>query len=169
MHKLIIFPINYLLMSIMSIEATVAQTVELRENEIKKIEKYFNDNTPWEKLKDTSQLYAFAFKVNVSKIAKNKIKVSSIESNDSIAYKLYPGYLFLKSINYSPFMDDRASCSFIFPVILDVWNEKWPEKRAPRYDEVVAAAFYLTDQPLDMEQRVYFKPHMLRLDLGTRY
>ncbi len=152
------------------LQYAIAQELDLKKIEIKKIEKYFNDNTPWDRVKDTSQIYAFAFKVNVSKISKNKFKVTSIESNDSIAYQLYPGYQFLKNINYGLFMNDRKSYSFIFPVILDVWNEKWPEKPTPRYDEVVAAAFYLTKQELDIIwQRIYFTPHMLRLDLGMRY
>lgn len=157
-----------LVLIIVSIRTTVAQELELKEMEIKKIEKYFNDNTPWDRLKDTSQVYAFAFKVIVTKISENTIKVNSIESNNSIAYQLYPGYQFLKNINYAPFMRGLESCSFIFPVILDVWNEKWPKKLALRYDEVVAAAFYLTKQPADIEQRVYFTPHMLRLDTGMR-
>ncbi|MEY3679385.1 MAG: hypothetical protein RI924_1526 [Bacteroidota bacterium] len=151
--------------------AGVAQTKKksiLREQEIAKIDSFFKENTPWEKVPDTSQIYSFAFKVEVVRKAKNKTVITSIETNSPIAYTLYPNYHFLKEINYSLFMDQKQRCTFIYPIVLDVWNENWPEKPAPRYDEVVAAAFYSSLGVKDLNDRVYFKPHMLRLDLGMR-
>lgn len=68
-------------------------------------------------------------------------------------------------------MRNRNQATFIFPVILDVWKQEWPEQnRKPNYDEVVMSLFSLPRDPyIDIENWIYFTPHILRMDLTVRF
>ena len=144
---------------------------ELKRQEQLKVYKFFENNTPEKNILDTSKIYAFAFKAVVKKNANGEARVISFTANDSIAYSLYPNYKLLKNINYGVFMRNRNRAIFIFPVILDVWKQEWPEQnRKPNYDEVAMSMFSLPRDPyIDIENWIYFTPHILRMDLTVRF
>jgi hypothetical protein len=101
------------------------QTKQIDPNvEQQKIEDFFDKNTPWKTTKDSSAIYAFSFKVNVTRDNKGIARVTSLTASDSIAYEIYPKYKHLETINYGVFMENKKTATFIIPVALEVFNSK---------------------------------------------
>ena len=66
---------------------------------------------------DTNRVIFFSLKVAV-KLGNNRVKISSIEVSDSIAYKIFESFKFLSRINYKVFMGKQKSATFVFPVAI---------------------------------------------------
>ena len=69
-------------------------------------------------LTDTNQVFLFAFKVQVSKQASGSYKIMSLTVNDSVAYKLYRNFDFIRNIDYKVFAGDRDTATFVLPVAI---------------------------------------------------
>lgn len=98
------------------------------ENEKMKIQDFFLKNLPWENMPDSTIIIGFSFKIKVEKSSNGKILPVSIIASDSIAYKLYPKYEFLKAINYKPFLKNKKEADFIIPVLIEMVGSRPPKQ-----------------------------------------
>jgi len=67
-------------------------------------------------LRDTNQVVLFAFKVKIEKQISGDYKIVSLTVSDSIAYKYYPNFDFIKNINYKLFADGKKTATFVMPM-----------------------------------------------------
>lgn len=98
-----------------------AQERNLVQEQIR-INKYFNDSLSWTYIKDTTQLIVFTFSAVVETDTTGLVHLVSLTASDTIAYQLYPGYEFLKGVNYKLFMGGRKKAIFIFPMLLQTYS-----------------------------------------------
>jgi hypothetical protein len=69
-------------------------------------------------LKDSIGLYAVNFRLEITGKKGNKTLVTQIHANDSIAYRLFPSYKRLYSIDYSSIIGARKKITLIIPVLI---------------------------------------------------
>jgi hypothetical protein len=173
------------LLSIILIDTNLqAQT---RENpfelEQKRIHDLFYNTDIIKTTKDSTRTYTFAFKAVVEKDGTGKTHVISLTANDSIAYKIYPNYKFLETVNYKLFMKDKKQAVFIFPVALQVIGTEpdsyYDNKRLLNYfiDNALRRNFLekvmslFSIKPLEqasIENKIYFDPFLLWLDKSIK-
>lgn len=142
-----------------------------------RISRLLYENITIKPLKDSTAVYAFAFKVMVSKDANNKIKIDSLTANDDIAFKVFPKYRLLEKFNYVLFMADREEANFIFPVVIEIVGsqENGDRTRLIEYftDNALRQSFIKNSVKMfydeDTEKNVYFKPVTFSLDARVTY
>ncbi|MEJ7694656.1 hypothetical protein [Daejeonella sp.] len=153
------------------------------EFEKKRIENFFLDNIPYKTTKDSTMIYAFAYKITVLKNANGVLEQTSLTASDTVAFRIYPGYEFLKTINYDLFMKDRKAGIFIFPVLIEVigsQSENYKKDILSNYfvenvfrgnisKNVAAMFYYHPNENNKTESYTYFEPILMRLDKRKMY
>ncbi len=133
-------------------------TLQVKQEVEKKIKAFFmEDKGIFERVADSGKLYTFFFQIDVSRENSRKLPVTSIEANDTIAYRLYPDYQFLKSLRWDIYMPTRKKASFIIPVILEVISSK-AETYEYRKSNGLKSFLSLFKDDKNIEDYIYFKP-----------
>jgi hypothetical protein len=119
--KYLRYQLMFILLLLTTLECVRAQHQESDiGSEKKKIYDFFYNDISWENTKDSTMIIGFSFKIHVKKNTEGKITPISIIPSDTLAYKLFPGYKFLTTINYKLFLKNREEGIFIIPVFLDL-------------------------------------------------
>lgn len=90
------------------------------QNEKIKIHDCLSNDFRWEITPDSNMYIAFAFKINVKAINNSQFGVVSIMANDTLAYKLFPNYKLLESVDYRIFVKNQMEATLILPVFIDL-------------------------------------------------
>lgn len=90
------------------------------KKEKKKIENFFLKDLPWKSTEDSTMIIGFSFKIKVEENEIGLSQATSITASDSIAYKLFPNYELLKTINYKLFLQNKKKAEFIIPVLIEL-------------------------------------------------
>src|SRR5690606_7344561 len=100
--------------------------------------------------------------------------------SDSVGYKLYPGYEFLKTIDYNLFLKEPGPAVFIFPVFLQVIGKEYPDffsdvseshkflKKVAFTPALTKKVFALFDTSPGSERYIYMEPVVVRVDQIVR-
>jgi hypothetical protein len=160
-------------------ELVQAQNLEKEiESEKKKIDEFFFNNMPWKTTPDSNMLIGFSFKISVTRNTDGQLKPISIIANDKIAYKIYPKYEFLKTINYELFLKDKKEAIFIIPTFIEITDSKSDTSRnylmnfynksifGGSMRRAVQSMFYM-DQPKgnnNLENYIYLSPNIVAMD-----
>jgi hypothetical protein len=91
-----------------------------KEKEKKKIQDLFLKDLPWKTTEDSTMLIGFSFKISVQKNANGLTKPITIIASDTLAYKIFPNYTFLTTINYELFLKERNEGVFIIPILIEM-------------------------------------------------
>ncbi|HEY0898192.1 MAG TPA: hypothetical protein VGD90_02615 [Sphingobacteriaceae bacterium] len=138
---------------------------EIQQNEIKKVYNFFRDNPPWESTPDSTMLITFAYLVEVKKDPSENPRVITLTATDSLAYRVFPKYRFLETVNFGAFMKDRNSATFVFPVLLEIHGSKRFNGEFTYIMEKAMSLFSEPNrQPSDISKYIYFPPFMERLN-----
>lgn len=78
-----------------------------KESYLKVVDSIFNRSIKTTELKDSIALYAINFSIDIVKNNNGKTTVTKINVNDSLAYKLFPTYTRLRSLNYGSLLGSR--------------------------------------------------------------
>lgn len=142
---------------------TFAQSTN-KHLEKEKLLDLFKENDPWKTTKDSSAAYAFSFKVIVKKNLKGVAEIISIGASDSIAYKIYPNYKFLETINYNVFMGNNRTAIFIIPVGLEIIGSTGHKiSRSDFFKDIMSLFHYKPNDKTEPEKFIYFEPYLVRL------
>ena len=125
---------------------------------------------------DSTRVYAFAFIAEVKAVAGQKNYEVIVSSNDSIGFALYPGYDFLKTVDYGLFLQKSEAASFIFPVFIDVIGNDFPAiiadtersknllLRRAFSAELTKKVYNLFNYGPESHKYIYMEPTILRID-----
>lgn len=69
-------------------------------------------------MKDTVALLAINFKLTISKDKSGRARVTHIEANDTLGYKLFPSYKRLSTINFQGLMGADKTITFVVPFLV---------------------------------------------------
>ncbi|KIO76913.1 hypothetical protein TH53_12535 [Pedobacter lusitanus] len=89
-----------------------------KESYLKVVDSIFNRSIKTTELKDSIALYAINFSIDIVKNNNGKTTVTKINVNDSLAYKLFPTYTRLRSLNYGSLLGSRKKLRLIIPVLI---------------------------------------------------
>ena len=85
---------------------------------IKSIDSFVNGGFKSDELQDSIALYAVNFRVDLIKKNDGKIEIAGVSVNDSLAYKLFPSYKKLYTIDYRSVIGTRKKTSLIIPILI---------------------------------------------------
>ncbi|MGQ7854806.1 hypothetical protein ACUN24_11245 [Pedobacter sp. WC2501] len=92
------------------------------EGEKKKIYNFISESVSKIKFKDTTDLYTFAFKINVRIYGENKYAIK-IDSNDSLAFEWFPKWSYFKTLDYSSLMSNQSKeITLIVPIVIGTYG-----------------------------------------------
>lgn len=139
------------------------QTPKTTDKEYLRINEFFNTFL----VEDSTGLYAFAFKATVKKNKKGVAEVISLSASDSVAYRIYPNYKFLNTVNYALFMKNKQQVSFVFPVALQVYGSK--KELDPKFEDSLDKFFMFLGRTKkgekdDITDQIFFPPALIRVD-----
>ena len=93
-----------------------------QSDEQKKIEKQvfliMKPNFGLRDMQDTVALLAINFKLNIVKDKNGRARVTRIEANDTLGYKLFPNYKRLSTINFQGLMGAEKTITFVVPFLV---------------------------------------------------
>jgi hypothetical protein len=176
------FKRQYLLLAVFLIayQAVYAQSQE-SISEQERVRDFFIKNTPWETTKDSTMVYAFAFKASVKKDKKGNVHFISLTATDTLAYQIFPKYKFLETVNYKLYMKGKSQATFIFPIVI----EKIVYRPLEYYDNRILMAYFIENhfrenfskkilslfstEHSEIENNIYFPPVSLVLDTHLLY
>lgn len=96
------------------------------------IDSIVNRSIKSSELKDSIALYAINFSIDLIKNNDGKTSVTKISANDSLAYKLFPAYTKLYSINYTSLLGTRKKIRLVIPILIsnisDTANKKYKKE-----------------------------------------
>lgn len=156
----------------------------LVEKERQKIFDFFNNHTPWETSPDSTMHIGFSFKIKMKFDTEGKINRNRIKASDPIAYKLFPEYKFLSTVNYPLFLKDKKRGTYIIPVLIEIigsqTDEYYTNDRLLNYylktlegrsmSKAMKSAFYIKSSGRGKtENYIYMKPIILTLGKRTIY
>ena len=75
-------------------------------------------NFDWGLMKDTVALLAINFKLNIAKDKNGRARVTRIEANDTLGYKLFPNYKLLSTIDFQGLMGAQKTITFVIPILV---------------------------------------------------
>lgn len=108
-----------------TLESANSQDIESSiKIEKRKIESFLVDSISWENTPDSNMFIGFAFKIDVKKNENGKNNLISVIANDTLAYKVFPRYKLLSTVNYDLFLQNRNEGIFIIPVFLEIISSK---------------------------------------------
>jgi hypothetical protein len=153
--------------------------------ERKKINQFFTEDKLFKTTPDSNMLIGFSFKISVNRNAEGLIMPITIVASDTSAYKIFPDYKYLTTINYGVFLKDKEEGVFIIPVIIDMigtqQDEYYTNKVLLDYytktilgrsmSKAIKSIFFI-DQPgqkNNTENYIYLEPMMLGLKKRTMY
>lgn len=138
---------------------------------MKTVDSIFNKGFKSSELKDSIALYAFNFSINLVKNNKGKTEIKQISVNDDLAYKLFPSYTRLNSVNFSSLMSNRKKLRIVVPILISNNSEtavkKYKKDDGSSLIDIQAAlniaySLYsdipynnLKDANIPLEQRIY--------------
>jgi hypothetical protein len=146
-----------------------------KEIENIKIHNFFSSDLQWEITPDSNMIIGFAFKISVQKNEDGQLKAISIIANDTIAFKIFSKYEFLKSINYKLFLKEKKEAIFIIPVFIDLADSGRKPTREYLMDyytknvygrsmsKAVRSMFFLdqTQRNNHIENYIYLTPYII--------
>jgi len=136
---------------------------ELQHTEQQKISTYFSAH-PMKLVPDTTADLAFAFKISVKKGLDGKVVITSISSNDEIAYRIFPDYdKFFRLVKYSVFLRGIKEANFIIPVALRLFGSQDRKRADADLGSLTSRLFYFSGS--DIHQNIYFRPYAIAMDL----
>jgi hypothetical protein len=165
-------------------EFSYAQESLINE-ERKKIDQFFVESKLFKTTPDSNMLIGFSFKISVNRNTEGQIMPVTIVASDTSAYKIFPDYKYLTTINYGVFLKDKEEGIFIIPVIIDMigtqQDEYYTNKVIMDYytktilgrsmSKAIKSIFFI-DQPgkkNNTENYIYLEPMMLGLKKRTMY
>lgn len=139
----------------------------LKSTEKQKAHNFFTKNVH-NRVPDSTMICSFAFRVLVKKDNFGKPQVVSINTNDSIAYTIYPDYKFLQTLNYAPFMRTQSRAVFVFPVTLLVQAKKGNlcSLSTGELEAKFSAPFYSAASPAEESEPVFFPAFVATINTG---
>lgn len=85
---------------------------------LKKIDEVITKGFKHIPLKDSIALYALNFRIEIVKRKGGRTTVMEVRANDSIAYRLFPFYKRLYSVDYSVLMGTRKKITLVIPILI---------------------------------------------------
>ncbi|MBB5637560.1 putative transcriptional regulator [Pedobacter cryoconitis] len=85
---------------------------------LKTVDSIFNKGFKSSELKDSIALYAFNFNIDLVKNNNGKTEIKQISVNDNLAYRLFPSYIRLNSVNFSSLMSNRKKLRLVVPILI---------------------------------------------------
>ncbi len=85
---------------------------------LKNVYSIFIKSNPQAFLKDSSAIYSFNFKLHILKQKSGKAIAVKIFANDSSAYKFFPSYKKLYSIDYSSISGSDKEITLVIPLLI---------------------------------------------------
>lgn len=114
------FAITSFLLTILTFCANAQNSVKhvQKISYLKTLNSIFNNGIKSSELKDSIALYAINFSIELVKKSNGKATITNITVNDNIAYKLFPSYLRLNSIDFSSLLGQRKKIRLVIPVLI---------------------------------------------------
>lgn len=94
-----------------------AQSDEQRKIELKVLS-IMEPNYNLGVMQDTVALLAINFKLTINKDKNGRARVTRIEANDTLGYKLFPNYKRLSTINFQGLMGAEKTITFVVPFLV---------------------------------------------------
>lgn len=174
-----------LVLSFITFQALYAQShKDPSKLEEERVMNFFIKNAPWKTTKDSTMVYAFAFKALVKKDHQGNVHLISLTATDSVAYQVFPKYKFLETVNYKLFMRGKSNATFIFPIVI----EKIVYRPLDYYDNKKLMSYFIKNhyretfskkilsifsnvsaEHSEIENNIYFPPVSLVLDTHLLY
>lgn len=124
------------------------------------------------KFKDSSAVYSFAIKINLSRINKHSVKIDSISTNNPIISNLLFGDLAgLKKLDYNNYTKNYKKVKIIKPVLIHVGHWE-PTNKSFNIHEFYFQSlklFYINNpkfQKDDFYKSIFFTPYCMIFDLS---
>lgn len=167
---------------------TIHKLTHAQENlidiEKKKINEFFRENFPWKTTPDSTMFIGFSFKIKVKLNGEGQVIYNKIIASNTNAYKIYPKYKSLGTINYGLFLKDKKRGIFIIPVIIDIIGSQpdkyYTNKNLLNYytktilgksmSKAMKSAFYINQLgKKNTENYIYLEPMMIGIGKRTIY
>lgn len=179
-----ILPIIFLFLKL---ESANSQDIESSiKNEKRKIENFLIDSISWENTPDSNMFIGFAFKIAVKKTEDGKSNFVTVIANDSLAYKVFPKYKLLSTVNYNLFLPNRNEGIFIIPVFLEIISSKLDldiesHKNLMKFynnrvlnrslSKAIQSTFYInhSEAKNETEKYIFLKPIIAGIEKYIRY
>lgn len=126
MFKRNIYIVTVLLCLFISINSRGQQVPTLTGSKefVSQFYKIFLQNNLNSILKDSTSIYVLNFKIDIVMRNKDNAKAVSVVANDSLAYKIYPNYKALFTLNYRSICHGEKYVTMILPILIYRTNSK---------------------------------------------
>ena len=170
--------LTFLLLFVICEFSYAQESLIIKEKE--KITQFLTESELFKTTPDSNMLIGFSFKISVNRNAEGLIMPATIVASDTSAYKIFPDYKYLTTINYGVFLKDKEEGIFIIPVIIEIIGSQQEEYYTNKvlldyYSKTILGrsvskaikSIFFIDQPgkeISTENYIYFKPVIIWMD-----
>ena len=112
--KIFVIAIILLGISILPLKAQSDEQIKIEPKVLSIMEPNYNLGV----MQDTVALLAINFKLTINKDKDGRARVTRIEANDTLGYKLFPNYKRLSTINFQGLMGAEKTITFVVPFLV---------------------------------------------------